>query len=461
VTLPKLLVLDDDTSWLEQVPLVLEDECLVDAYSTIDQGMHAIQAGFYDIVLLDLNFVGEERTGLDLFRKIHSLDRGVDVIVISGETNHMRLIELFNAGVSQFIAKPARPDDIREAVRRTLEQRQIRQRALELNQTGNKGPKLLGKSLAIQQLRADIARVTTQGVKDVLLTGDTGTGKEVVARLLAGQSERPEAFITVLCSSISDALAESELFGHVRGAFTGAERERIGAFEAAKGGFIFLDEIGEMPMNQQAKLLRVLQERRIQRVGSHQEIEVKFRSIAATHVNLEQAISEKKFREDLYYRIAREVIRVPSLRERIEDIPELVYCVLAGQPASRRRTITNEAMALLQAYAWPGNVRQLIAVVESLAGRCEDGVIRDKDVCRALPEVATIMSSRITKAMVGRYGVSLIAGERRRFEKAIVEASGDRNRAAQILGLSRATYFRKAKELGLVKVRRGSTEVRF
>ncbi|MGK5084773.1 sigma-54 dependent transcriptional regulator [Bdellovibrionota bacterium FG-1] len=451
--LPKILVIDDDPSWLEQIPLILEDECLVEGYATIDQGLHAIAMDYYDVLLLDLNFDGESRTGLDVFKKIQALDRGVDVIVVSAETIPSRLIEVFNAGVSHFIPKPATPNAIRVAVKKTLEQREIRSRAVNREIQGSEGPTLVGRSAATQRLRSDICRVVSAKVNNVLILGETGTGKEVVARMIAGRADRSPRFVAVHCGAINDGLAESELFGHVKGAFTGADVPRVGAFEAAGGGYVFLDEIGEMPMAQQAKLLRVLQERKVQRVGSNEERPCNFRLIAATNINLEQAVAEKRFREDLYYRIAGEKIVITPLRERIEDIPELVYDTLAKKPATRKIKLTSGAMALLQSHTWAGNVRELIHIVERLAIRCPDNVIREKDVCLVVPEVTSIFNSRSTKVLVGRYGAQLIAGERKRFEKAINEAYGNREKAAKILGISRPTFFRKAKEFGLVRER--------
>jgi len=453
--LPRVLVLDDDQDWLMQVPLILDGECAVEGFPTVDQGMQAVQQGTYDIILLDLNFEGDNRDGLDLFRRIHAVDRGADVIVISAETHHERLVSIFNAGVSQFLTKPATPDQVREAVRRTLRNREMRFKAMNLAMASEskKGPILIGSSLAMQRLREEIIQVVTGGTKDILLIGETGSGKEVVAQTIAKQCDRTGRFIPILCGGLSDGLVESELYGHVKGSFTGANVDRVGAFEAAGGGFVFLDEIGEMPLNQQVKILRVLQERKIQKVGTNTEVNVSFRMVAATHVDLDKAVAEKKFREDLYFRIAREKIRIPSLRERIEDIPELVAYYLATMPVHREKKFTNEAMTLLQAYSWPGNVRQLFSIVESLCNRCKDGIIREDVVCQAIPEVAHVFSSRVTKTLVGRYGIPLIASERRRFELAILEAMGDRNKAAEILGLSRATFFRKAKDLGLVKAR--------
>lgn len=449
---PRILVIDDDPSWLEQVPIVLGDAFDVDAYETIDQGLQAVESHFYDIVLLDLNFDGDSRSGLDIFRKIHAIDRETDVIVISGETDHRRLIEIFNAGVAQFVPKMSSVDEIRSAVSRTLEDRETRRRASEHLSQKSKTP-LIGDSPQMQKLRSDIARVIKSGIRDVLLQGETGTGKELVAQSIAFDADPSHRFVVIHCGAVSEGLAESEFFGHVKGAFTGADRERVGAFEAAGGGFVFLDEIGELPTAQQAKLLRVLQERKVQPVGTHKEKAVNFRCIAATHVNLDEAVKAGRFREDLFYRIAKEVIRIPPLRDRVEDIPELVHYFLAGISKGKRPSVTSEAMRLLQSYSWPGNVRQLRAVVESLVSKIDDFVIREKDIYHSLPEANLVFTTAAARALVGSYGASIILNERERFEKAIIKARGNRVEAAKILGVSRATFFRRAKDLGLVKTR--------
>lgn len=273
----------------------------------------------------------------------------------------------------------------------------------------------------------------------------------MVARYIAAQADHSGRFLPVNCGGLSEGLIQSELFGHVRGAFTGADREKKGIFESAGGGYVFLDEIGDMPLSEQPKLLRALQERCIQRVGDVDERPVSFRTISASHVSLKAAVAEGKFREDLYFRISKEVIVVPPLRERIEDIRELTLFFLSKQ--TKKCAITDEAINLLQSYSWPGNVRQLESVVESAAIR-SDGLIRPAHVLRVLPELSTMGTLQIKRAVVGSYGVQLINQEKQRFQRAILDANGDRARAAEILGLPRSTFFRKAKELGLVKTRR-------
>ena len=371
--LPKVLALDDDKSWLSQIPLVLEDECEAHCYSTIDQGLQALGSQFFDIVLLDINFNGDSRSGLDVFRQIQAMDSGAEVIVVSGESEPSRLIQIMNAGVTQFLTKPVPPDEILAAVQLCLQRREVRLRALNLANSGKDGVVLIGNSLPMQKLRQEIAQIIASGVKDILILGETGTGKEIVAQTIAYQADPSRRFVPIHCGAISDGIAESELFGHVRGSFTGAYRDRPSAFEAVGGGFVFFDEIGDMPMGQQGKLLRVLQERKVQRVGSLDERKVNFRSLSATNIDMDSAILQKRFREDLYYRIAKAKIKIPPLRDRIEDIPELVHQFIAELAPKKNIIVTNEAMDLLQAFHWPGNVRQLKSTIESCVERFPSG----------------------------------------------------------------------------------------
>lgn len=449
--LPRVLVVDDDKILLEQFGLILENQCSVITAETIDKGLGLLREHHFDIVILDLNFDGDDRTGLDVFRTIHALNINVDILVISGETDHRKLIQVFNAGVTRFLSKPTENDEIRKAIGEILEKREAKQRALKHIGSISETP-LIGNSTQMDQLREQIQNAISSEAKDILVLGETGTGKEVVSNYIARTAAAGVPFLAIQCGTIVDSLAEAELFGHVKGTFTGAHRDRAGAFEAARGGFIFLDEIGELPMVQQAKLLRVLQERKVRRVGANLEIPVNFRTIAATHRNLTEMIEQKAFREDLYYRLAKAVIEIPPLRKRKDDIPELAEFFLEKYSTGGKKEISPEALVLLQKYSWPGNIRQLEAVIANLKARSKNKVIRDSDVCQVLPEVALFSRAKKGGALK-RYG-SILAHERRKFEDAILRADGDRTLAAEYLGLSRATFFRRAKDLGLVQNRR-------
>ncbi len=450
--LPKILAIDDDPNWLSQVPLIFEDNYEVICCETIDQGLVALNTDFFDIVLLDLNFPGETRTGLDLFKQIAAADKNCDVIVISGETRPEKLIQILNSGITKFIPKPSNPREVRNAVQDAIRNREVRFRAI--NAATAKSGDLIGSSAAMLKLREEIDAVVKGGARDILLVGETGTGKEVVAKTIAALADSAKRFVPIHCGAIADGIAESELFGHVRGAFTGADKDRASAFEIVGGGYVFLDEIGDMPSHQQAKLLRVLQERKVQRVGSVEERPVSFKCISATNINLENAVKEKRFREDLYYRIAKAKIQVPSLRERSEDIPELVHHFIGKQ--CKKVSITEEALELLQTYSWPGNVRQLESTIEAMVPRCKDAVIRERDVCQAIPELGQLYTAKVPRTFLGKEGSALIASEKQRFQKALIEARGDRTKAAQILKISRATFYRRIKELGLVRGHKSS-----
>lgn len=451
--LPKVLAIDDDRYWLSQIPLILEDTFEVSTRTTIDQGINAIQEDFYDAVLLDMNFGDDARTGIDVFRTIKAKDPKADIIVISGETRPDKIIQIMNAGVTSFLPKPCTPDQIRSAISNAIHAKRMKQRALNTGLGSSLEDLLIGGSPQMKKVREDVIHVATSRTKDVLLMGENGTGKEEVAKAIAYVADPKSLFIPVLCSAISEGLAESELFGHVKGAFTGADRDRPSVFEEVGSGFVMFDEIGDMPMPQQAKLLRVMQERKLHRVGSYKSIELGFRSISATNVDLLRAVAEKRFREDLYYRIAKEIITIPPLRERREDIIDLIYHFLAMCFPQNDLTITDDAIQLLMAYHWPGNVRQLKAMIESIGSRNTSGVIRESDICQAIPQIASVFGNKASKALIGRYGASLINQERDRIERAIKSSESVEEAAAKV-NLTRSTFYRRAKDLGLIKERK-------
>jgi len=448
---PRILALDDDRNWLHQVPLILGSQYEITTRATIDSGIREIEENFFDVILLDINFENDPRSGLDVFRLVKAKDHSVDVIVISGETNPTKLIQIMNAGITSFLPKMCDLTEIRNAVSNAISAKKMKLRALDLDCKSS--GQLIGRSEKMEILREEINFAVNSGVKDILLVGETGTGKEVVARAIAYQADPNKRFTPVHCGAISDGLAESELFGHVKGAFTGADRDRPSVFEVVGGGYVFLDEIGEMPSLQQTKLLRVLQERKVTRVGANEEKEVNFRSISATNVNLKEAIADRTFREDLFYRINKMIIHVPALRERLEDIADLTHFFLSDCFPSRNIEITDEALELLRAYHWPGNVRQLKGVIEAIGSRLKNDIIREGDICHALPEVTKVFGNKATRILIGHYGASLISKERDRFEKAILKSRGNKKLAADDLGISRATFYRRASELGLIQSR--------
>ena len=448
---PRVLAIDDDINWLSQIPLILEDQCEVTTVSSIDQGISVIQIEKFDAIILDMNFDNDPRSGLDIFRLLRAKDINTAVIVISGETRPDRLVHIMNAGVTKFLPKPCSPDDIRESVKFVIRANDIKMRTFENSLDGDGGQMLIGRSDAMIRLRQEIEFAVKGQFRDILLKGDTGTGKEVVAKFIAKSTNPKLKLLPIHCGAISDGIAESELFGHVKGAYTGADKDRESIFELVNGGFVFLDEIGDMSPSHQAKLLRVLQERQIQRVGSSVVYNVDFRTIAATHVDLNRAIEKKEFRSDLYYRLAKAVIYVPTLKDRKEDIPDLVHHFIYSSFPNRSLTFTEESIELLKSYHWPGNVRELKFRVEQIVSRSEDGIIREQDICFAIPEVAGLYLGKKSRNLIGRYGASIISEERSRYEKALKDSLGVRGQAAKLLGVSRATFYRKALELGILQ----------
>jgi DNA-binding NtrC family response regulator len=446
--LPKVLVIDDDKHVLEQMPDILDGMCEVESAISIDEGLNKLKSGFFDVILLDLHFNGDQRTGLDAFELIQMIDRTVDVIVISGETNVERIVSVFHYGISRFVAKPASVATIRNEVAMVLEKRKIKLQVLDFER-GNKGCKfnpLMGESPAIRTFRDQTATLITAGVNDICLQGGTGSGKEEVANFIAYKMDSSRKIFPLHCGAISDGLVESELFGHMKGAFTGADKDKIGIFEAASGGFVFLDEIGEMPLLQQAKLLRVLEQRAVRRIGSNHETPVNFKFNCATHVNLKEAVEQKRFREDLYYRITRNVLFLPTLKDRIEDLP-LILNSFKLKKNENPVEFTKDAIDLMKEYPWAGNFRELKDTAERIVNNSDSPVIRQADIFRAVPEFSN--KTQVLRGLVGQYGVTIISAEKKRFIMALEQSRGNRGEAAKILGLSRATYYRRAKELGI------------
>jgi len=446
--LPRILTVDDDPTWLSQIPLIFEDEAVVVTSQSISDALVKLSEGFFDIALLDLNFDGEYRTGMDVFKRISQLDSQIDVIVISGETRIERIVEVCNAGVTRFLQKVVTPDRVRKEVFEVLANRKRKRDVLMASQKKSPLSLIAGISAPTLALKEEIQKVVVSGARDVLILGETGTGKEVIAKSIAHMADPAARLLPINCGAISDSLAESELFGHVKGAYTGSLKDRASIFEIAAGGFVFLDEIGEMSLSQQAKLLRVLQERRITRLGETIERACNFRTIAATHVDVCGAIEAGRFREDLYYRLSKAIIRVPALRDRAQDIPLIIESHLSSLSSATKREFSHTALKALTEHHWPGNVRQLIAVVESLSLNGETGLVRDSEVHRAIARVSIQQSIR-PKSFLGNVGVELATNERARLSKALLEAKGNRQKAAKLLNMSRATLYRRMSDLGM------------
>jgi DNA-binding NtrC family response regulator len=359
-------------------------------------------------------------------------------------------IRAIKEGAYDYVSKPFKLEEIKLTIHRALEQSRLFRENLQYRQeliTKYKIENIVGRSPQMLQVYKTIARVA-ESRSTVLISGESGTGKELVARAIHFNSLRAsKPFVAVDCGSLAETLLESELFGHVRGAFTGAVISKKGLFEEADGGTCFLDEVGDISLSMQAKLLRVLQEHEIKRVGGTETIKIDVRIVAATNKNLEELVAEKKFREDLFYRLNVVFIHLPSLRERAEDIPLLAdhflrkYAVENAKPVSQ---ISQEALEHLARYGWPGNVRELENVIERAVTLSHHSIILPEDLPRRLTVEPAEDSSRSLPSHI-----PLSELEKLYLQKVLEETGGNKKKAAAILGIDRRTLYRMAARYGL------------
>jgi two-component system response regulator HydG len=381
--MPRVLVVDDETGVRESLRMLLQRECEVATAASVDEALAAIRSAPPDLILLDLVMPG--RSGLDLLAELRERGGGPPVVVVTATHGAGPAVEAMKLGAADYVTKPFEVEALRQRVRSLLEHRalvertQIPARPDECSRLGE----LLGRSPAMRAVFRTLERVAQSNV-NVLLRGESGTGKELAARALHELGPRAAGpFVSIHCAAIPDTLLESELFGHERGAFTDAVERRIGRFEAAQGGTIFLDEIGELSPAVQAKLLRALQERSIERIGSSRPIPVDARFVVATHRDLDAEVAAGRFRADLYWRIHVVPIVLPPLRERRQDIALLAEAFLrrARQETGAGPTrLSPEALAALEAHDWPGNVRELRNAIERAVALCEGHAIDATDL---------------------------------------------------------------------------------
>ena len=443
---------DDQPDVLAAARLLLRSEdCEVHTAASPGEVLDLLEGDEFDVLLLDLNYTRDTTSGqegLDLLPKVQALDATLPVIVMTAWGSIESAVEAMRRGARDYIEKPWDNERLLAAVRTQLELvRAVRKAQLleaenELLRTGADVPDLIAESKAMQPVLRLIEKVGPS-IANVLITGEPGTGKEVVARWLHYRSDRAHRpLVTVNTGGLSEGVFESEMFGHVKGAFTDAKADRIGYFEVADRGTLFLDEIGNVPLAQQAKLLRVLETGELQRVGSSRTRRVDVRILSATNSELDRAVADGRFREDLYYRLNAVEIRLPPLRDRREDIPLLAAHFLGRSGARYGRPdlrLTADAVDALLRHAWPGNVRELRHSVERavlLADGDEVGV--EHLGLRQAPEGSLRLES-----------MELDEAERILIRKALARNRGNVSRAAEDLGLSRSALYRRLKRHGL------------
>jgi two-component system response regulator HydG len=470
--LPRVAVVDDDLLLLETWREMLGRSFDVRSFSDAGEAMRAFEGDDLDVALLDVQLPG--KSGLDLLAHLRRVQPGAEAIMITGNATVEMAVQALHAGAFDFLQKPIEnPEWLLRRVTSAVERARAKPgvgATPAKNSSGGTGahdarPRIVGVSSAIERVRALIEHFANSS-SATLITGESGTGKELVARALhAGGARRDRPFIAVNCGAIADTLIESELFGHERGAFTGAHARHTGLFDAADGGVLFLDEIGDMPPQTQVRLLRVLQEGEVRPVGSTQSHTVDVRVIAATNVDFKRAMRDGKFREDLYYRLSPLRIDLPALRDRLEDIPVIARRLLErhAQRVGREGVSFSEAaMAALTAYPWPGNVRELSNAIEFALTLSSGAVIGPEQlpsyvpVRREAPVAAAGAPAPAARAQVNTeisYSQAR-ADTLRDFERAYLEelmrvTDGNLSAAARRSGIDRSNLRRMLRQVGI------------
>jgi two-component system, NtrC family, response regulator PilR len=450
-----LLIVDDEASLRDFLSIVFEDEgWTVETAASIAEGRAAIQRQEPDLVLCDLML--PDGSGIDLIRDARALAPSIDFLMITAHTSTRTAVEALKAGAADYIAKPFDIEELKIIVRKAVERKELEDENIHLRTALEERftfANIIGKSAKMQEIFSIVQRIA-RTMSTVVISGESGTGKELIARAIHYNSTRRGKFVSINCGALPENLLESELFGHERGAFTGAIREKRGLFHEADRGTIFLDEIGETSPAMQIKLLRVLQDRVVRKVGSNVETTVDVRVIAATNRDLAESIREGSFREDLFYRINVIPITLPPLRQRQEDIPLLVdhfiekFCASMGVA---RKRISSDAMRSIEKYHWPGNVRELENVIERMIALETSEVLTTK----SLPE-HVLIGARIPDATfeLPQDGISLqehLEAIGKIFMlKALERAGGVQTQAAELLRMSFRSFRYYAKKYELI-----------
>jgi two-component system nitrogen regulation response regulator GlnG len=465
--MPTLLVIDDEPSILHAFRRAFsgDDVCLRTA-TTAAEGLAILERELPEVVILDVKL--PDRSGLDTLRQIRQLDARIPVVLITGHGTTDTAIEAMKLGAYEYLLKPLELPQLRELVARALEiSRLMRVPAMLAGETpaAERSDVLIGRCPAMQEVYKEIGRVAPQDMT-VLILGESGTGKELVARAIYHHSRRATApFLAINCAAIPETLLEGELFGHEKGAFTGADRRRIGKFEQCSGGTLFLDEIGDMSLLTQAKLLRFLQEQQFERVGGNETVHTDVRLIAATNYDLPELVAAGQFRSDLYYRLSVCTIHLPPLRDRGGDLALLVDAFVKrfsrelGKDVQR---VAPETLEVLQHYGWPGNVRELQSVLKKALLRATGPVLapgflppalgrpeKTDEPAAAFPDWDRFLGDRLEAGSTDLYAEALAAMERQLLTRVLRHTSGRQLQASRILGITRGSLRTKIRALGI------------
>lgn len=461
-----LLVIDDEESIRYSFTRIFTaDGIEVLAADTAAAGLRMFRERNPNVIVVDLQL--PDRSGLELFREIHAESPKCPVVFITAQGTTQTAIEAMKSGAFDYLIKPLDLERLTQILERAFEAARLMS-APAILPSEEPADQIIGHSPVMQEMCKTLGRLAPQDV-NVLIMGESGTGKELVARALYAHSKRAERpFLAINCAAIPDPLLESELFGHEPGAFTGAIRRRIGRFEQAGQGTLFLDEIGDMPAPLQAKVLRILQEQRFERVGGHETIETNVRILAATNQDLPKLVADGRFRKDLYYRLSGVTITVPPLRQRKEDIAELSNYFLFRfnrELAMELRGFAPEVMTLFEGFDWPGNVRELQGVIKQAMLNSSGHLILPEFLpdyltrggpesgTTSLPEPGLNLESYVDELLretqENVYEKVLAAVERVLFTKVLQSTAGNQGRASEILGLNRSTLRHRLRTLGV------------
>ena len=450
----RVLVVDDDEGHARAVAESLERvgyDCVVATSGS--EGLRLIEEQVFDIVITDLIMDGVD--GMEVLARAKRELPDAEVVILTGHSTIKGAVSAMQAGASNYLIKPLDINELRTVADKASQSQRLHRSNIELQKQlhekfGFEG--VIGNSPAMHAVVAKLRQIAPTSAS-VLITGESGTGKELVAKALHINSPRKnKPFVPLNCAELSENVLESELFGHVKGAFTGADRDRIGRFQYANGGTLFLDEIGDMPMSIQVKLLRVLESGEVVRVGTNDPVKVNVRLISATHRDLSDAIAEGRFRQDLFHRLKVVSIKLPPLRERRDDIPLLIDTFLKEFSTSHGKSVTSISPAVRKAligYSWPGNVRELRNVIESMVVMDADRVLDVDDLTEDLQQAASVGRSDGHAGVDTLVGKSLEEIERHYIALTLEQTGGNREEAARLLGIGERTLYRKIKEYGI------------